>query len=114
MAQLLANQRPDPPLLRIEPFKGINLSVTPTQIDQHQSSDMLNMHIDSRGSLNKRTGYERVFAISLGVGAINGMYLFRKKDGTSKFIIAHGTKLYTQADDAQPIEIYNGDRKSVV
>ncbi len=103
-----------PPLLRIEPFKGINLSVTPTQIDQHQSSDMLNMHIDSRGSLNKRTGYERVFAISLGVGAVNGMYLFRKKDGTTKFIIAHGTKLYTQTGNAQPIEIYNGIANATV
>lgn len=108
MAQLVVNSRPNPPLLRIEPFKGINLSVTPTQIDQHQSPDMLNMTIDERGSLNKRTGYERVFATSLGVGKINGMYLFRKKDGTSKFIIAHGTKLYTHVNDEQPIEIHSG------
>lgn len=104
----LPKQPAAPPLLRIEPFKGINLSVTPTQIDQHQSPDMLNMTIDERGSLNKRTGYERVFATSLGAGKVNGMYLFRKKDGTSKFIIAHGTKLYTQVGNAQPIEIHSG------
>lgn len=110
----LPKQPAAPPLLRIEPFKGINLSVTPTQIDQHQSPDMLNMHIDSRGSLNKRTGYERVFATSLGAGKINGMFLFRKKDGTSKFIIAHGTKLYTQTGNTQPIEIYNGIANAAV
>ena len=110
----LPKQPAAPPLLRIEPFKGINLSVTPTQIDQHQSADMLNMHIDSRGSLNKRTGYERVFATSLGVGSINGMFLYRRKDGTSKFIIAHGAKLYTQSANAQPIEIYNGIANAAV
>ena len=84
MAQLVVNSRPNPPLLRIEPFKRINLSVTPTQIDQHQSADMLNFTIDERGSLNKRTGYERVFSTSLGTGPINGMFEYRKTDGTSR------------------------------
>lgn len=94
MAQLIANQRPNPPLLRIEPFKGINLSVTPTQIDQHQSPDMLNMTIDERGSLNKRTGYTRVISQPIGVGKINGMFHYNKQDGTEEFLFAHGTKLY--------------------
>lgn len=95
-------------MLRIEPFKGMNLSVTPTQIDQSQSPDMLNLTIDERGALNKRTGYERVFATSLGVGAINGAYEYRKQDGTVLFLLAHGTKLYTQSGTSQPVEIYNG------
>ncbi|WP_243299141.1 DUF2460 domain-containing protein [Bacillus litorisediminis] len=108
MAQFSPRPVPEPPLLRIEPFKGMNLSVTPTQIDQSQSPDMLNMNIDERGALNKRTGYERVFPTSLGVGQINGLYEYRKKDGTVKFLIAHGTKLYTQSGSDQPVEIYNG------
>lgn len=108
MAQLAMNQAQSPPLLRIEPFKGVNYSVTPTQIDVHQSPSMLNMISDSRGSLNKRTGYTRVFPTSLGAGKINGMFEFRKKDGTVKFLIAHGTKLSTQTGIAQPIELYNG------
>jgi hypothetical protein len=108
MAQLNSNLPPQPPLLRIEPFKGVNYSVTPTQISQSQSPDMMNMQIDERGALNKRTGYTRVFPTSLGAGAINGMYTYRKKDGTEFFLIAHGTKLYTQSGSNQPVQIYSG------
>lgn len=107
MAQFNINIPPPPPLLRVEPFKGINLSVTPTQIDDNQASDILNMNIDERGALNKRTGFTRVFQESLGPGSINGMHLFRK--GTKQiYLIAHGTKLYTQSLDEQPIELYEG------
>lgn len=98
----------EPPLLRIEPFKGMNLSVTPTQIAPNQSPDMLNFMIDDDGALTKRTGYERIFETSLGEGQINGLYEYRKTDGTVLFLLAHGTKLYTQLDNEQPIEIYNG------
>lgn len=108
MAQFSSSLPQQPPLLRLEPFKGINLTVTPTQIDIHQSPDMLNMTIDERGALNKRTGYTRVFQTSLGTGRINGMFQFRKKDGTTVFLIAHGTKLYTQSGSNQPIQIYGG------
>lgn len=101
----LPKQQTPPPLLRIEPFKGINLSVTPTQIDVHQSPEMLNMQIDQRGSLNKRTGYERVFATSLGVGSINGMFDYKKKDGAVEFLFAHGTKLYKLSDTNQPVQV---------
>lgn len=87
----LPKQPADPPLLRLEPFKGINLSVTPTQIDPHQASDMLNFNIDERGALNKRTGYEKAYTLD---GNINGMFNYRKSDGTAVFLIASGTKLY--------------------
>lgn len=106
MARIIANTNV-PPLLRIEPFKGMNLSVTPTQIDESQSPEMLNFNVDERGALNKRTGYERIFQTSLGPGAINGMYEFRKTDGTIIFLVAHGTKLYKQSGNEQPVEIYN-------
>jgi hypothetical protein len=98
----------EPPLFRIDHFKGINLSSTPTQIDENQSPDMLNMVLDERGALNKRTGYERVFQTSLGVGAINGMFQFRKNDGTTVFLLAHGTNLYSQSGSNQPVSIYSG------
>lgn len=104
----IVNSTPTPPLLNIEPFKGINLSVTPTQIDQSQSPEMLNVHIDERGALNKRTGYERVFPNSLGIGAVNGLFEYLKTDGTTILLLAHGTKLYTQSGNEQPVEIYEG------
>lgn len=94
MANFPARSQAEPPLLRIEPFKGINLAVTPTQIDNSQSPDLLNVHTDERGALNKRTGYEKVFLDSLGPGKINGIFEFIQTDGTEHFLISHGGKLY--------------------
>lgn len=94
MARINPVGRAEPPLFRLEPFKGMNLSVTPTQIDNAQSPDMLNMNIDERGALNKRTGYARVMPHSLGPGQINGMFLYRKADGNEHFLFAHADKLY--------------------
>ncbi len=94
MARLGGGSRQDPPLLRMEPFKGMNLSVTPTQIDQSQSPDMLNMNIDERGALNKRTGYTRAITQPIGAGKIQGMYLFQQTNGDETFLFAHGGKLY--------------------
>ena len=108
MLQFRSSNKSEASLLRIEPFKGMNLSVTPTQIDQSQSPDMLNMNIDERGALNKRTGYERVYAESLGEGKINGLYEYRKSNGQTYFLIAHGTKLYKQSGDLQPEQLYDG------
>lgn len=94
------NTRPPsrPPLLTVEPFKGINLSTTPTQIDKSQSPDMLNMNIDTRGSLNKRTGYKRLFETHLGNSPINGIFEFKKGDGTKEMLFAHGGSLYRLDD----------------
>jgi hypothetical protein len=107
MAQMSFNS-PTPSLLRLEPFRGIDVSGTSTQIDDHQSPDMLNMNIDERGSLNKRTGYERVYSDSLGPGKINGIYEYKKSNGTTEFLIAHTTKLYKQSGNSQPTQIYTG------
>jgi hypothetical protein len=108
MALLQAMSDNEQPLMRLGPFGGIDLSVTPSQVDQNHSPDMLNFHIDERGALTKRTGYERVYATSLGAGAINGMFEYRKKDGTVQFLLAHGTKLYKQSWTSQPVQIYSG------
>lgn len=89
MAKMAMKAPSQPPLFRVEPFKGVNYSATPTQIDTNQSPDMLNMHIDERGALNKRTGYKRIIPQSIGPGKIKGMYLYK-----NQFLIAHGTKLY--------------------
>lgn len=97
-----------PPIQRIEPFQGVNMNVTPTQINESQSPDMLNMLIDERGALIKRTGYEKLFNTSLGSGKINGLYMFRMLNGDETLLIAHGTKLYRQTGREQPIQIYSG------
>lgn len=98
MAQMKITNNAQPPNLRIGPFAGIDLSTNQAQINQNSSPDMLNFMIDERGSLVKRTGYERVFQTSLGPGKINGMFEFSKTDGTKEIIIAHGGNLYRLAD----------------
>jgi hypothetical protein len=85
-------QTKEPPPLRIEPFRGLNVSGSPTEINQSESPDMVNFNIDERGALSKRTGYERV--MNLGDGLIKGMFLYRKSSGQESFLIAHGGKLY--------------------
>src|SRR5690606_25197413 len=67
--------------------------------------DMLNFHIDERGALTKRTGYERVFEIGLGEGKVHGMVEYLKEDGTIEFVFAHGKGLYRLTDDG-PESIY--------
>jgi len=107
MAQInLKSQAPS--LLRLEPFLGIDVTPSSSQINDHESPDMLNMWIDERGSLNKRTGYQRVFPTSLGAGQINGLYEYKKSDGTSVLLIAWGSWLYTQSGNNQPVVIYSG------
>lgn len=108
MAQMIGNAQKTQPLLRLEPFAGMDVGESATQIDNHHSPDMLNMNIDEKGTLNKRTGYARVFETSLGTGKINAMYVYTKQDGSSVFLLAHGTKLYTQLGNAQPVELYSG------
>ncbi|MGM7719440.1 hypothetical protein [Metabacillus sp. Hm71] len=108
MARMGNNRKNDPPIFRINPFRGINLNSNPTIIHDSQSPDMLNMRIGSQGTLAKRTGYEKLFSTSLGTGKINGMFLFRKKDGTSIFLIAHGNTLYRQEGNNQPVFIDGG------
>jgi hypothetical protein len=107
MVQMASFSQKQPPLLRMEPFLGMDVGESATQIDYHHSPDMLNM-LNENGELTSRTGYTRVFAESLGVGKINTMYLYTKIDGTQIFMLAHGTKLYTQSGDAQPTVIYDG------
>jgi hypothetical protein len=85
----MAIRPPQTHIRRLEPFRGLNLSVTPTQIDEHQSPDLLNVQSDERGALNKRTGYERMYAESLGDGAITGMFEFK-----GDILFTHNGKLY--------------------
>lgn len=96
---------PSPPpeqLLSINNFAGINLQVTPTQINDNESPDMLNMFITDSGRLEKRTGYDKCFS-SLGTGNINGMYEYK-----DMFLFAYGTKLYKKNDDNTVTLLYDG------
>jgi hypothetical protein len=99
----------EPPMFKINKFRGINRSTTATQIDFNESPDMLNMFLDERGALNKRFGYERMFPTALGTGKINGMFVYTKVDQTQESIFAYGNKLYKlAAKGVQPTVLYTG------
>jgi hypothetical protein len=86
---------------------GLNYRDNPSMIAANQSPELQNVRIRD-GTINKRQGYRRVYATSLGAGKINGLYEYKKADGTSTFLIAHGTSLYTQSGSAQPVSIKSG------
>lgn len=94
--------------LVIDRFAGLNTQTTASQIADNESPDLLNITFDAEGRPDKRFGYQRVYATSLGAGKINGMFNFVKKDGTTRFLIHWGTNLYTQTGSAQPVQIYTG------
>lgn len=108
MAQMVAQSQKPMPLLQLAPFRGIDVSKSATQLDNHHSPDMLNFCSDEEGALTHRTGYTRVFSTSLGAGRINALYLYTKSDGTQITLLAHSTKLYTQSGNAQPVVLFDG------
>jgi hypothetical protein len=110
MAQMRVKSQ-NPPLIRLEPFRGMNVSGSPTEISQNQSPDMLNINLDQNGSLNKRTGYERV--MNLGIGAVKGMFLYRKSNGDEVFLVAHGGKLYTSGIPEQSVGLATWEQEDL-
>lgn len=95
-------------ILTLEKFGGINLSSTPSQINQTQSPDMLNMHADERGVLHKRTGYKRLFAQPIAAANVNGLFEFNKSNGQKELLIAVGPTLYRRNADNTLTTILGG------
>lgn len=90
----------------IDRFAGLNTQTTASQIADNESPDLLNIVLDSEGRPDKRFGYQRIYETSLGSGKINGLFNFVKKDGTTRFVIHHGTSLYTQTGSNQPVLLF--------
>jgi hypothetical protein len=92
-------------IFRIRNFAGINTALNPTQLDDNESPDMLNMELDDFGAIRKRRGYKRLYQNSFGAGQINGMFLYRKIDGTRIFLFAHANSVYAQIGDDPPFAL---------
>jgi hypothetical protein len=101
-------KQPQNNMERIIRFKGINTSTTATQLAYNETPDMLNMVLDSEGRPDKRFGYERIYATSLGAGKINGLFQYRKSNGTLELLKHHTTKFYRHIPGSQPTEIFAG------
>jgi len=92
--------------LSIRQFLGMDVTGTD---DVRRSPDMLNCILDDEGTPEMRTGYEPLYATSLGAGAIQGIHKYVASNGAITRIIHHGTKLYTYSTPGdQPVEAYSG------
>ena len=97
--------------MQLKSFAGINTSVTPTQINDNQSPDMLNFNVDERGALNKRTGYKKIFDTPIDNASITGLFEFRM-NGINQMLIGCGDKFYRYENDKIILinESLSGDR----
>lgn len=76
---------------------------TSIELNQSPYGGMLNVTLDDGGMPTKRQGQSWLFENSLGEGSINGLTIYK-----GNTIIAHGTKLYKQNLNLNPVQIYDG------
>lgn len=95
---------PKEQVLNINFFKGLQLSVNNTQIDDNASPDMLNMLLDDKGTLNKRPGLVKLND-TLGTGKVTGMMTYNKSTG-DELVFGHDTSLYKLNSDGSTTELY--------
>jgi len=86
---------------------GLDYLNSPSLLAPKFSPELQNVRIRD-GTVGKRPGFKRLYSTSLGIGQINGLFQYKKANSDSFNIIAHGTKLYEQYDNDQPIEIKSG------
>jgi hypothetical protein len=72
---------------KITHFRGVNLQSDATLIANNSASKMLNMQLDSVGTLQRFLGYTR--ALNLGEKPINGFYHFG-----NKILVAQGNRIF--------------------
>jgi hypothetical protein len=96
---------PAPAELRIEKWAGVNEFATPSQIADNEFAAAQNVQLDEIGAPDKRFGYGKVYATSLGSGGITGAHKTLYKD---KKILTWGTAMYTQSGSSQPVSIMTG------
>lgn len=111
---------------KINKFKGINKSVTPSQIDDGQSPDMLNMLLDSEYALDKRPGYDALFEGLLSADTwadgswtsahwasgnanspVRHLIKYRKSNGDIERLMFQGGDFYRWTDTTNEV-IYTG------
>lgn len=86
---------------------GLNYRDNPSLIALNQTPECQNVRVRD-GTVGKRPGYKRLYATSLGTGKINGLFEYKKANGTTYRLLAWGTDLYTQSGTSQPVSIKSG------
>ena len=86
---------------------GLDYLNNPSLIPANKTPECVNVRVRD-GTINKRSGYKRLWPISLGIGKINGIGIYKKADGSTFRIICHSTNIYSQSGNAQPTLLKSG------
>ena len=81
-------------------FKGLDYSADESQIDGSRSPLAVNMISDAGGWPQKRLGWR---VLRRYTGRINGIYPYRKDDGTIELIVHAGAAIHRDA--ASPVKL---------
>lgn len=104
--------KPDP--FVVPGYEGmVNISVQADQIGLNQTPAALNMNLDDGGVPTKRTGFERVNAVSWGATPIRGMVEYTPPGIATKWVVAWGGKLYSVADDGVRTDLCTGTKSTI-
>lgn len=71
---------------------GLNSKGSPIFVGKNEASDLLNVNLDTDGSISSRNGYTTLNTTVLP-GRVDGLYHFKKNNGTA-YLIAAATNLY--------------------
>ena len=101
--------------MRIEGFKGMDISSTFSQIDQRRFADAQNIILDDRKAVDKRGGFidsgicvdDKIGGTEALDGAITGMFKYVGSSGV-EMLISAGTKIYSYNFVDNATEIYDG------
>lgn len=86
----------EPTPVQVSIFGGIDfVSRKPTRNNPTwRTPDAANFVLDEENTPDKRPGWKKVFSQLLGAGKVNGLFLYRRADGTKVKLVHHSTKLY--------------------
>lgn len=80
---------------RVQDFSGgLNNKFAPQLIADNEISDVQNMNLDQKGTLQKRLGIAAHYTGAFATGPVRGLFNYRKEDGSSRLIIAADDKLF--------------------
>ena len=87
-------------LFNIDNFGKLRMKAHSTQLGPGETNSMLNVDYDVPGARNKRKGYQKQYAASLGAGGIKGMFTYDPRVGDPRELIFWSTKAYIEESSA--------------
>lgn len=99
-------RRNESPEIKIDRFRGEDLSTVATQIADNRASLMENCMLDQQGMLQQIPGYRKVITGTVSAGT-TPVRMLTRNDTVGKFVKSHAGKLYTFTADGAEAELYS-------